>query len=116
MGSLETLRAAVDDLKTKSDESFGITRDIRTSLADVQGLRNSVTEAMKREFGSGQETIHVLADMRGSGIEPYMEPNERWVKSTEMKEIINSLELERSRSMFVSLILPSKEFWSRHPL
>ena len=40
----------MDDLKTRSEESFGVTHDIRTSLADVQDLRNSVTAAMKREL------------------------------------------------------------------
>lgn len=46
--SLEALRTAMDDLKTKSQESFGVTHDIRTSLAEVQDLRHSVTTAMKR--------------------------------------------------------------------
>ncbi|KAM5540465.1 hypothetical protein V8D89_005923 [Ganoderma adspersum] len=84
--SLEALRTAMDDLKTRSEESFGVTRDIRTSLIDVQDLRNSVTEAMKR-------------------IEPYLEPNERWTKSAEVKTIMNTLELECSRSQQVADLL-----------
>ncbi|PIL37108.1 hypothetical protein GSI_00800 [Ganoderma sinense ZZ0214-1] len=84
--SLEALRTALDDLKTRSEESFGVTRDIRTSLTDVQDLRNSVTETMNR-------------------IQPYLEPNEGWAKSTEVKNLMNALELECSRSQQVADLL-----------
>lgn len=89
------------DLKTRSEESFGVTRDIRTSLIDVQDLRNSVTEAMKREPTGLVEKLCTDNEAWGSsGIEPYIEPNEQWTKSAEAKTIINTLELEYSKSTF----------------
>ena len=56
--SLEALRTAMDDLKTKSQESFGVTHDIRTSLAEVQDLRHSVTTAMKRGLRGLDGKLH----------------------------------------------------------
>ncbi len=38
--------------------------------------------------------------MRGSGVEPFLEPNEQWAKSAEVKNVMNTLELECSRSTF----------------
>ncbi|KAI1795189.1 hypothetical protein LXA43DRAFT_882234 [Ganoderma leucocontextum] len=84
--SLDALRTAMDDLKTSSEESFGVARDIRTSLVDVQDLRNSVAVAMK-------------------SIEPYLEPNEQWAKSAEVKNVVDTLELECSRSQQVADLL-----------
>ena len=45
--SLESLRNAIDDLKGQSETSFSVTSDVRTSLADVQELRATISETIK---------------------------------------------------------------------
>ena len=39
-----------------------------------------------------------------SGIEPYLEPNEQWSKSAQVKNVMDTLELECSRSAFLILL------------
>ncbi|RPD67209.1 hypothetical protein L227DRAFT_17539 [Lentinus tigrinus ALCF2SS1-6] len=84
--SLETLRVTINDLKSQSETSFGMTSDIRTSLADVQELRDTISQTIK-------------------SIEPHLEHGERWEKSMEAKNLMNELELECSRSQQVADIL-----------
>ena len=36
------------------------------------------------------------------GIEPYLEPNDKWAKSAEARELLNTLELECSKSEWPS--------------
>ncbi|KAI0750729.1 hypothetical protein C8Q80DRAFT_1153650 [Daedaleopsis nitida] len=84
--SLEAFRTTVDELKAQSEVSLGIGNDVRDSLASVEELRNTVLETTKT-------------------IEPYLEPNEKWAKSTAMKELVNELELECSKSQQVADLL-----------
>ncbi|KAI0723262.1 hypothetical protein C8Q76DRAFT_646575 [Earliella scabrosa] len=84
--SLEALRTAVSELKAQSEASFSVATDMRGSLADVQELRGAVSEAMK-------------------SIEPYLEPNDKWAKSAEARELLNTLELECSKSQQVADLL-----------
>lgn len=94
--SLGTLRTAVSELKTQSESCLSVAADARGSLADVQELRNTISEAMKseprciscfRQFHVG----HV-------GIQPYLEPNDKWAKSAVARDLMNDLELECSKS------------------
>ena len=48
--SLEAVRTAMGDLKTKSEESFGVITNLRASMPDVQDLRNSISSAMRSEL------------------------------------------------------------------
>ncbi|TBU32816.1 hypothetical protein BD311DRAFT_736552 [Dichomitus squalens] len=84
--SLEAVRTAMGDLKTRSEESFGAITNLRASIPDVQELRNSVSSAIE-------------------SIQPHLEPGKQWAESTELKNVMKTLELECSRSQQVADLL-----------
>ncbi|KAI0832374.1 hypothetical protein BC628DRAFT_1414680 [Trametes gibbosa] len=84
--SLEGLRSTLSELKTQSEGSFAFIDDARSSLVDVQALRESISSSMK-------------------DIESHLEGGEEWSKKREAKGIMNALELECSKSQQVADLL-----------
>ncbi|KAI0375592.1 hypothetical protein BV20DRAFT_1047883 [Pilatotrama ljubarskyi] len=84
--SLEALRTSVHELKTRSENSFTIVSDARSSLTDVQELRATVAASLR-------------------SLEPYLEGGEEWARSKETKSAISDLTLECSKSQQVADLL-----------
>ncbi|KAI0327140.1 hypothetical protein GY45DRAFT_1355911 [Cubamyces sp. BRFM 1775] len=84
--SLEAMRLTVAELKCQSETSFAIVNDARSSLADVQKLRDEVAASIQ-------------------SIAPHMEGGDEWTRAKEMRTIISSLEMECSNGQQVSDLL-----------
>ncbi|KAI9063290.1 hypothetical protein FKP32DRAFT_744668 [Trametes sanguinea] len=80
------MRTSVDELKTQSETSFNTISDARSSLANVRELRTDIATSLQ-------------------SMGPYLEGGEQWAKAKEMKGIIDSLELECSKSQQVADLL-----------
>ncbi|KAI9001055.1 hypothetical protein BD414DRAFT_405053 [Trametes punicea] len=84
--SLEAMRSTMNELKSQSEASFVTFNDARSSLLDVQELRAQISISIQ-------------------SIEPYLEGGEEWAKAKEMRSVINTLELECSKSQQVADLL-----------
>ncbi|KAL7282377.1 hypothetical protein ACG7TL_003847 [Trametes sanguinea] len=84
--SLEAMRTSVAELKTQSETSFNTINDARSSLANVRELRADIAASIQN-------------------MNSYLEGGEQWAKVKEMKGIIDTLELECSKSQQVADLL-----------
>lgn len=93
--SLDEFRALVNDLKAQFETSSATTNEIRASLVELHDLRGTVANITKSEIA--RRDLHGDLTHCHLDIELYLSPNGEWTKSTEMKDVINTLEIEHSK-------------------
>ncbi|KAI0638145.1 hypothetical protein C8Q77DRAFT_1048544 [Trametes polyzona] len=76
----------MDDLKSQTEGTVAFINDTRASLSDIHALRASVSSTIQ-------------------AIEPYLEGGDEWAKVRQMKDVLNALELESSKSQQVADLL-----------
>ncbi|KAH8105890.1 hypothetical protein BXZ70DRAFT_1004194 [Cristinia sonorae] len=84
--SLANLKATVDELKSQSQDAFGITNQTKVSSEDIEELRGTVAASL-------------------STVQPLLDDNGEFPKAQETKEILAELQTECKQSQQVSELL-----------
>ena len=97
------MRAALDGLKSQSDECFAFTAQAKASLPNVEDLRIAVDDTIKSTFVF--ETIIALT-LVSSGIEPLLNDDGHFYKTEEARRIIGELHMDYDKcTAYYSLLI-----------